>query len=526
MTLKILKSHIIPAFWILIPMILWPSDCFCQGFGQDLNQVLNPTLKQVLNNDPNLSLNLPSNQPSNLELSLAQAIALALENNPDIRMNTLELGIKQSDINRRLAEYIPVLNLDSSYTQKEDDPDTSDMTTKNQHYKAGISQKIPLGGLLSLSVNYGRFDYSPFQTEFTSYRLGPGFSIDSFTDTMDVAARDDHYAGINLFYSHHLLKDGIAGPAFAPVKESRYNRDIQTDMLSQARTNLIQMVETAFYQTVLRQKEIEVYQEIFDINTQLLDNLNSRQKLGMIPEIDVMSARIKLNEAKEQVLSSKAAFETSVQSLKTLLNTRDQIRVISQFQTNEPLEPLDDLIFHAMDTNKNLAALRTGLKKEQLLLAVAKNQYLPQVDLYGSITRKGQGSSLDHATDLDETEYMAGIVFIYPFYPLDPKENYLQAKIRFKQAKVLLRQAELTITNQITALYRQIQLVETKIKVQTRQINILKERMSLALKAFKERLIDLRIVYDIQDDLIAGEQKYLYYLFEYQSLNASLAALK
>ncbi|MBT6338148.1 MAG: TolC family protein [Desulfobacula sp.] len=460
-----------------------------------------------------------------LELTLPEAVKLALENNPEIRLNRLELEIKQSEINKKLAEYIPALNLDSSYTYWEDDPDVSELETKNQHYQAGISQKVPLGGLLSLSVNYGRSDYSPFYTEVTNYRLGPGFSIESFPDTMGVASRDDHYTGINLFYSHHLLKDGIVGPAFAPVKESRFNRDIQKDFFIQSRINLIQRVEITFFETALRQKEIKVYQEILDINKQLLKNLKSKQRLGMIPEIDVMSAQIKVYEAKEKLFSSQASFQTSTQGLKMLLNTKEHIKVISGFKTNEPLRQLDDLIIFAMNKNKDLTQLKANLKKEKLLLAVAKNQYLPQVDLYVSINKKGQGSSIDKAKNLEETEYNAGIIFIYPLYPLDPKENYLQAKLKFRQAKVQLRQAELSITNQITTLYRQIQLVEKKIKVQTRQIKILKERMEISLKAFKERLIDLKIVYDIQDDLISGEQKYLYYLFEYQSLNSSLTAL-
>ena len=460
-----------------------------------------------------------------LELTLPAAVKLALENNPEIRLNRLELEIKQSEIKEKLAEYIPALNLDSSYTYWEDDPDVSELETKNQHYQAGISQKVPLGGLLSLSVNYGRSDYSPFYTEVTNYRLGPGFSIESFPDTMGVASRDDHYTGINLFYSHHLLKDGIVGPAFAPVKESRFNRDIQKDFFIQSRINLIQRVEITFFETALRQKEIKVYQEILDINKQLLKNLKSKQRLGMIPEIDVMSAQIKVYEAKEKLFSSQASFQTSTQGLKMLLNTKEHIKVISGFKTNEPLRQLDDLIIFAMNKNKDLTQLKANLKKEKLLLAVAKNQYLPQVDLYVSINKKGQGSSIDKAKNLEETEYNAGIIFIYPLYPLDPKENYLQAKLKFRQAKVQLRQAELSITNQITTLYRQIQLAEKKIKVQTRQIKILKERMEISLKAFKERLIDLKIVYDIQDDLISGEQKYLYYLFEYQSLNSSLTAL-
>ncbi|MCF6249388.1 MAG: TolC family protein [Desulfobacula sp.] len=165
------------------------------------------------------------------------------------------------------------------------------------------------------------------------------------------------------------------------------------------------------------------------------------------------------------------------------------------------------------------------MKKEKLLVAVARNRYLPQVDLYFNINKKDQGSSFSSATDLEETEYKAGIIFIYPFYPIDPKENYFQAKKRLNKIKLKLEQVELSIKNQTNMLYSQIQLVKKKISVQTRQTKILKERMDLILKAFKERLIDLKIVYDIQDDLISGEQKYFYYLFEYQGLKSLILEL-
>jgi outer membrane protein TolC len=489
-------------------LVLWPKD----GLSRELHPKLKP------------KLNPGSTMESNLELTLTQALKLALKNNPEIQVNRLELGIQESEIKKKRAEYIPALNLDSSYTRRKEDPDVSDLETSSQHYSAGISQKIPLGGVLSLSVDYGRFDRSSFFTEFTNYGLGPGFSIESFTDTKDVPSSDDYYTGFKLYYSHHLLKDGIAGPAFAPIKESLFNRDIQKSFLYHTRTTLIRMVKTAFYQTAFRQNETAVYKEILDINTQLLENLKSKQALGMIPEIDVMSARIKLNESQEQVLTAQAAFETSAQTLKTLLNTKDQIRVISDFKANNTLAPLQDLILLAMNNNKEIAQLNIRLKKEKLLLRVAKNQYLPQVDLYVSINKKGQGPSIGEANELEETEYNAGIIFVYPFYPLDPKENYRQAKLRLSQANVQLRQAELKITNQITTLYHQIQLAQKKIQVQARQLHILKERMTLALKAFRERLIDLNIVYDIQDDLISGEQKHLYYLFELQHLNSSLQA--
>lgn len=261
-----------------------------------------------------------------MELTLPEAIKLSLENNSEVRINQLELDIRKSEITRKKAEYIPILNLDSSYTYGEDDPGISDKTTKHQKYLAGISQKIPLGGELTLSVNNGLFDYSAYQTEFTNFRLGQGFIPELFTDTRTISSQQDiHSMEINLFYRHHLLKDGIAGPSFVPVKESRYNHEIQKNEVNRFRSNLVKLVETSFYQTALRLKEIELYQKAFENNKQLLLDLKSKQELGLISEIDTMLAQTKVSEAHKQILSTKAAFEDSTQTLKTLLNIEEQI---------------------------------------------------------------------------------------------------------------------------------------------------------------------------------------------------------
>jgi outer membrane protein len=439
-----------------------------------------------------------------LELTLEQAVNIALENNSEIQLANLELEIKASEVKKQIASYIPTLSFDSSYTSSKDNPDSSDLKTKNQNYQTGIVQKLPLGGELSISANYGRSGYSA-----------------SFSDSID----DNYYTGINLFFKQSLLKDGILGPSFALIKEKKFIRDIQKDAVSDSKINLVKLVETAFYQTALKQREKQIYQEIFKINTQLLNDLKSKLSLGLIPEIDVMSAQIKVNETKEYVLSSLASLETSLRTLKTLLDIKVGIKVISKFQSEKLSGDLKSLTTLALESNKELAQLNKNLQKDLLLLAVAKNRYLPQVDLYASIDRKDQGSTFGSTTELDETEYKAGIIFIYPFYPVDPKEAYLQAQKKVIQAKLQLSKSRLRISNEITMLYNQVKLIEEKLAVQTKQLKILKERMNLALKAFQERLIDLNMVYDIQDDRISGEQKYFYYLFEYQSLLSSIKQL-
>lgn len=460
-----------------------------------------------------------------LELTLNEAVKLALKNNTDVRINALELNIRESEIKRKKAEYIPTFHFDSSYKQTENDPDFPDLTIKNQNYQAGITQKIPLGGELSLSVNYGKFDYSSYQSGVTHYRLGPGFFIEPFTDTQIVASRDNYYTEINLFYTHRLLKDGIIGPAFAPIKESRISKEVQHYAVKESQMKLINMVEITFFETALRQKESKIYKEILDINENLLKNIQAKQQLGLAPEIDILSAQIEVNTAKEELLSSLSLLETSTQTLKTLLNTDLQINVVSTFKINKILPGLEDSISKAKNNNKEILKLKNTIEKQALTVSVAKNRYLPQVDIYAGLNKQDWGNSFGNDNDLRKTEYLAGFVFSYPLFNTDPIENYNQEEKRLEQTKLQLREAEIKITNQVNMLVRQLGLVKDKLKIQSRQVKILKERMELSLKAFQERLIDLKRLYDIQDDLVIGEQKFLYYLFEYQRMHSSLKEL-
>jgi len=439
-----------------------------------------------------------------IELTLEQAVKTALENNSEVQLANLEFEIKDSEVKQQMASFIPLFNFNTSYTSSKDHSDNSHLNTENQNYQAGIVQKLPLGGELSLTANYGKSDY-----------------FVSSSDSID----DNYYTEINLHYKQSLLKDGIFGPVFAHVKESMFLREMQKEAVCHYKANLVNLVETAFYQTALHQRETDIYQDMLKINQKIFDDIKSKHRLGLIPEIDVMSAQIKLNETEERVLSSMFLLETSVKTLKIYLDIESDIKVINEFKNNNLEFDLQNLTAVAMESNRELAKLEKNLEKEKLLAAVAKNRCLPQVDLYASMNRKDHGSTFNSASDFEDTEYKTGIIFIYPFYPVDPEENYIKAQKKVQQLKIQLASARLKIKNEIKMLYCQIKLIEKKISVQKNQLEIHRERMDLALNAFKERLIDLNIVYDIQDERISGEQKYFYYLFERYRLYSSVKQL-
>jgi outer membrane protein TolC len=107
------------------------------------------------------------------------------------------------------------------------------------------------------------------------------------------------------------------------------------------------------------------------------------------------------------------------------------------------------------------------------------------------------------------------LIFSYPFYNRGLKENYHQRKGEIKKLKLKRRGLESEIKNLVTTLVRQLYLLDTRISLLSKQLEILKGRFGLALKAFDEGLIAMDSVYDARDDLIQGEKRHIQALYEY-----------
>jgi len=102
-----------------------------------------------------------------------------------------------------------------------------------------------------------------------------------------------------------------------PIKEARFDRLIQEQTLAGFQIALINKVKAAFYENVMRQRNVEFNQEILGISQGILKLITSRYEIGLSAEIDVMTARIEMNRSRQDVLSSIKALEGLEKSLKT-----------------------------------------------------------------------------------------------------------------------------------------------------------------------------------------------------------------
>ena len=118
----------------------------------------------------------------------------------------------------------------------------------------------------------------------------------------------------------------------SPIKEARFDRLIQEQTLAGFQIGLINKVQAAFYENVMRQRNVRFSQEILEISQGILNLITSRYEIGLSAEIDVMTARIEMNRSRQELLSSITALEGSRKKLKDLLGIVDQISVTDQLE--------------------------------------------------------------------------------------------------------------------------------------------------------------------------------------------------
>jgi outer membrane protein TolC len=450
-----------------------------------------------------------------LELTLKQAIDLALINNPGFISEKIELTKRLSKVTEKKADYIPRFDLSSSYTYVEDQPSTTGLQQDDQDYKASVIQKLPLGGELSFSYSYGLKYLSSYQSEITSFHLGPDFSIEPYNEMITTGAEDKHYTELELTYTHHLLKDGLFGPAFVLIKEARFDHLVQEQTLTGFQIYLITKVKAAFYENVMQQRNVEFNKEMLEISQRILNLITSRYEIGLSPEIDVMTAKIEMNNSRQEVLFSLKALEGARKELKDLLGTDEQITVADPIEAERKPIELEGAVSLALTHNRQLLALKHEIERQKLAVKVASNHLLPQVDLFTGLKKIGWGCSFEEAKELQSKEYHVGLLFSYPLSNRGLKENYRQKGGELRKLKLRQRELEIEITNSVRALVRQLNLLDNNLCILSDQLDILGQRLDLALRAFDEGLISLDQVYDARDDMVQGKKAHLFALLEY-----------
>jgi outer membrane protein TolC len=396
---------------------------------------------------------LPEALQGKFDLSLEQTVLLALQRNRELRIQQFEPFITGTFEQIERGVYDPELFADLTYTE-ETASETSRSTGEQFSVEgddidavAGVRQKLPLGTDLEASVRHvrSRSNRTPDQQEF---RIG-------------------------LSITQSLLEGMGAAVNLLGVRQAKLETQASLYELRGFVEALVAEVETAYWQFVLADEGITIFESSLNIARQQLDEVEKRIEVGVLPRNAAAAARAEVARREQALIESRSIYEVCRLRLLRLLYVtyEDQfslaVNPISPPRTSPtPVTDLDDHLQLADRMRPDLNEARLRSDQHRLEIIRTRNGLLPKLDLFIDLGKTGYAESFSDAfkdMDSDNYELAAGVRF----------NSYIgnrDAKARNLAARASLEQVDIAVENLRNLVQMDVRLAINEIERSRQQI--------------------------------------------------------
>jgi outer membrane protein TolC len=321
------------------------------------------------------------------------------------------------------------------------------VTSRSNDLSASVWQAIPSGGAVSVSLSgYKSESNRSFQTINPRYGSTLSFS-----------------------FSQPLLRNFGPKMSRRDIIISQNNKDISESQLRSVLLDTVFNVEQAYWNLIYAIENLKVKQQSLDLARDLLSKNKREVEVGMVAPIEVLSAEAEVATREADILQAEIAVTNGEDLLKTIINIEAEEGggLVQIVPLDEPTQEsrsvsLDEALKTALDMRPDLQATRVGLKNKELNVAHAKNQILPDLNLYTSYWSPGisgtellyldnnpltgvvvgripggAGAALSDALGLRYENWSFGIQLSVPVSIFTSRAQYEVSKIGYEQSLVL-----------------------------------------------------------------------------------------
>jgi outer membrane protein TolC len=474
-----------------------------------------------------------------LSLSLEDCILKALKNNLNVAINVLTPQLSEISLIASKNKWLPGLSFSYGYRDTSQASysflDASDaVNTLSNTYAADISQLLPTGGTLTVSLDGDKTDSNrSFQT------INP------------------RYGGTLTFnFSQPLLRNFGFKMNRREIIVARNNVDISEHDFKDSLQNIIYSVEEAYWNLVYSIENLKVREQSLQLAEDLLEKNKRAVEVGTMAPIDILSAESTVASRRADIIETRASVKNTEDNLKTIINLAaegqdaDQITIVPTDQPDyeRVSVSLDQALATAMNNRPDLKATQIGIKNSELNVSWAKNQLLPNLSF--SARYWSPGITGDQIIYLNNNAFTGVIVDTIPgqssdawkdafglrytnlslSFSVDVPIDSLLNRTTLAQAKINLQQAMLRLKNQEQQIFLEIRNAVRSVETDYERIQAYKVARELAqkqLEAEEERLkVGLTTPYFVlqyQRDLRNAQIMELRSIMDY---NLSLARLQ
>ncbi|MFN7944883.1 MAG: TolC family protein [Blastocatellia bacterium] len=357
-----------------------PQPPATQQSGQDQTSPLNIQARPI----PTRTVGLDPGKIVNW--TLKDAILAALENNPDIELERVNVRRAQFDLFAAQGFYDPSATSGISYNSR---------IVPNTSRNTGLGSSVPSINFQTVNYNFGFQQY---------YERTGGFYSVAFNNsrsTSNQATLTPNYQPSLAFnITQPLMKNFGIDVNRRLIKIQKKNLDLSDAVFRQRAIQIIAQVQQAYWDLTFAIKNEEIQRASVKLAETQLNNNKRQVEVGTLAPIDIVSAATDLETRRQQVFQAMNAVAQAENTLKQLTVSgpndelwTSQITPVESFEVQTNTLPLPDAMKLAMENRPELKQFALQKEIKQVDIDFFRNQTKPQVDFVASYGTNGAGGT-------------------------------------------------------------------------------------------------------------------------------------
>lgn len=388
-------------------------------------------------------------------LTVKEAVAIALENNYDIKLFENNLRVAQENVTPGNAGMLP--SVTGNFTQ------SNSLSNSNQTQATGEVRS--LDNAKNNSLNYG---------------ISVGWTI---------------FDGLGMFSRYETLKE------LQKQGEAELQRSIVTR---------ISDVISTYYTIVEQQNLLAAIDSSIEISKERLRTAENRFSIGKASRLEVLNVQVNLNTDE----SNRIKQANLVRNLKITLNNllardlQQEFTVVKEVAIDETLK-LGDILELAKANNPDLILISINRRLAELEeKSIRANRY-PTVRLNGGYNFSESESSLGFVAQSKSRGLTYGVTAsINIFDGFNQRRNERIAKLRIENADLQMAQTNLQIESEISQAFNVYKTNLALVDIEEKNEQIARQNLNITLEKYKIGTLSAVEFRDAQENFINAVSRY------------------
>lgn len=471
--------------------------------------------------------------PSTNALSLRSFVQLVLQRNESLRARVLEYEISEKRTRGEQGIFEPelVLGYDRIDNERENTAEQRRssgvrvFTEENNVYNAGLEALVPSGAKVRLG-----YTLRDLRNNLQDPALG---SI----VTNGTRGEWQTFAGISL--TQPILKNAWLNATKASIRVAALQSDVTFQEYRRQMMLVVSTAEAAYWNLYMAQEQVRFFHESVRLAEALVADNQTRVDAGKGSELEVLEARAGLALRKSKLAEAEQKYFENVSQLRTLLAMAGEDATAILQANDQPGIAVTTPPFYqsgqmALEQNPDYLAQLKKMKQEDVRVAYAKNQRLPQLDLKASYGLNGlgpdAGSSFEDVQEGGFPSWSVGAELRIPLAGgIKVRNDLASAKLRKQQALVTLKDTETQILNAIQTALRKVSSSQEStanyrnvVEYSSRLLETERARLD-AGKTTSRRVLEVdAAVFEAKNSVVEAQVQYERALLELELVQGSL----